>query len=541
MTVIYDPQFNWIQLSNAGNSLYYKGHPDLPLRVFEALESISTDDINKQLEKIDDFSTAIIETPNQIIAWVDHIRSWPLFYTQHGDNFQITNNPRKLTSKEAPDPLSGLEFIMSGYISGKRTLYNDIHCLQPGEFLVWNKTSKSLSLTRYHQYLPDMTDTTQDRSENMKKMGEILDDLTQKMIGRANNRPIWIPLSGGLDSRILLCKLHEHGYKNLHTFTYGPHLNFESRIAKKVAQTLNVPWHFISPSRKEIRNYFTSQERKDFWDNTDGLKAIPSMREFSALMHLRHKKLLPDDAIFVNGQSGDYITGNHIAKEWLKDKEFSGDDLFNVLMNKHYDLWNKLRTEENHKAIQKRMIEILPENWQEAKTKEDWATLEEIWEYDARQICLVANGQKSYDFFGYDWEMPLWEKQLVDFCETLPFEQKFGQALYKEYLQDYNYKGLFPAKEPYIWRWPVLMLWVVPAAQLVGLLKGRKGKDNFYALMRYHGHYSNQFYSHDWDAHHKTYQDARNVMSLNVRQWAIENRDLVPRNLSEALAVDHVD
>ena len=542
---INDPIFKWEKQHQEDAVLFYKGSKKFAVKTQDICTKADIQkNLTAHLKTIDDFSSGLIETKDHIIAWVDHIRSWPLFFTKHNDEFIISNNARLVQKKAGltdTDRNSCLEFAMSGYVSGGITLLKNLTCLQPGEFLIWNKKEKSLTLTRYYQYIPDMTDDTQTREENKKILGTILDDLIKKIIKNANGRPIWIPLSGGLDSRIILCKLHEHGYKNLHTFTYGPRFNFESKIAKQVAKTLNVPWHFISSSKAKIRKYFLSNERKEFWNSTDGLKAIPSMREFSALMALWERNLVTDDAIFINGQSGDYITGNHISQKWMSDKNFVPEDLFQILLTKHYDLWQTLKTPDNIHAIKSRIETMLPKDWKTQSSGIEMATLEEIWEYDARQICLVANGQKSYDYFGYDWEMPLWEKALVDFCETLPLDQKIGQNLYKEYLRDYNYQNLFPEKEPYIWRWPALMLWVVPAAQIIGILRGRKAKDNFYALMRYHGHYSNQFYSFPWSIHKKTYRNARNVMSLNVREWIIENKDIIPSSILQSIETTHVD
>lgn len=526
----------WQEIKQGEVSCFYKGDGAIAQKITD-----NPEDIKAILEGLTDYTSGILETPDQLVAWVDHIRAWPVFYTHKDEQFAVSNNARKIQSGEeldAIDEKSCIEFAMSGYVSGDRTLYKDLKALRPGEFLVWDKSARKLTITRYHQYLPVMEERSNNWAENKKQLGDILDRLTLKMMDKANGRPIWIPLSGGLDSRILLCKLHEHGYKNLHTFTYGPKLNFESKIAKKVAAKLGVPWHFISPSRQKIRGYFESAERHNFWNETDGLKAISSMREFSALMALREKDLLSEDAILVNGQSGDYITGNHIAPLWFEDKKFTPEDLENILLGKHYELWQDLKTHENIDAIKERIDEDLPKDWKNAKTRMEWAALEEIWEYDARQICLVANGQRSYDFFGYDWEMPLWEKELVDFCEHLPLDQKKGQTLYKDYLREYNYQGLFPEKEPYIWRWPVAMLWVVPFAQIIGTIKGQKAKQDFYALMRYHGHYSNQFYSFPWRVHEKTYATARNVMSLNVRQWAIENSGIISKNILKRMKID---
>lgn len=537
MQFINDPKHHWTQQQKTAVTLYFKGDKDFALELLETkLENISG-----TLQENQRFTSGVIETNDNIIAWTDHIRSWPIFYSQKGDKFFISNNARNVKNDanlSSVNDTSCLEFAMAGYVTGKDTLYNDLFCLQPGEYLIWNKNTKKLTITRYYRYTPILTDTTQDWDTNKHTLNELLDTITRNIIERAKGRPIWIPLSGGLDSRIILCKLHEHGYKNLHTFTYGPKFNFESKVAKKVAEKLTIPWVFISPTKSQIRRYFESDIRKYFWRTTDGLKAIASMREFSAIMNLREQSLVPDDAIFINGQSGDYITGGHISHHWTSNKNHEPSDLFTVLINKHYTLWKNINAPNDIEAVTSKIPELLPKDWEKANKPEEWASIEEQWEYDGRQVCLVANGQRIYDFFGYDWEMPLWEKSLVDFCETLPLEQKTGQALYKQYLKEYNYIGLFPETEPNIWRWPVPMLWVLPIAQIIGRVLGKNRKQNFYALMRYHGHYSNQFYSFPWNIHLITYKNARNVMSLNVRQWIIESTDIFSNTIEKKMGID---
>ena len=43
------------------------------------------------------------------------------------------------------------------------------------------------------------------------------------------------------------------------------------------------------------------------------------------------------------------------------------------------------------------------------------ADLYEKWEYEERQIKYVVNGQKTYDFWGVDWFLPLWDSEFVKF------------------------------------------------------------------------------------------------------------------------------
>jgi hypothetical protein len=208
----------------------------------------------------------------------------------------------------------------------------------------------------------------------------------------------------------------------------------------------------------------------------------------------------------------------------LKDT-YTKNNFYNVIIGKHYDLWKQYKTQKNLEFIKNRidifLISIFGRK-RPLKTSIDGAIYEETWEYDGRQICYVVNGQRVYEYFGYNWEMPLWEKEYVDFYQALPFNMKYDQKLYKDYLRNYNYKGLFPEKEPYIWRWPIPMLWVIPMAQIIGLF-GRSAKDKFYAVMRYWGHYANQYAFFDFKYHVKTAHKARNIIALYVPKFLKEN------------------
>ena len=189
---INDPIFKWEKQHQEDAVLFYKGSKKFAVKTQDICKKADIQkNLTAHLKTIDDFSSGLIETKDHIIAWVDHIRSWPLFFTKHNDEFIISNNARLVKEKAGlidTDRNSCLEFAMSGYVSGGITLLKNLACLQPGEFLIWNKKEKSLTLTRYYQYIPDMRDNTQTREENKKTLGIILDDLTKKIIQSANGR-----------------------------------------------------------------------------------------------------------------------------------------------------------------------------------------------------------------------------------------------------------------------------------------------------------------------------------------------------------------
>ena len=532
MILIDDKHTKWGCIKEESLTLHYKNNKFFNKSLLEIIKQSldhegMTDTLSRELSQKIDFTSGICENDTYIISWVDHVRSIPIFYSQIGQSFFVSNNPRTIQKKAGLDKFNKeaeLEFSMAGYVTGRETILEDLNSLQPGEFLVWNKVLRSLSIVRYFQYTPEFPDND-NLETNKKQLSNIIDKIMHKIIKRAKGKTIWVPLSAGLDSRIVLCKLREHGYENIKTFTYGPKYNFEAKYAKRIAKTLDVPWQEIILPDNILKTYFDDEIRKEFWRYADGLKAIPCMREYSAIRYLHDNGLAKSGDIFINGQSGDYITGGHIPTDWCDHTPKSSKEFFKQLINKHYDLWFDLKGEDNLRSIENPIERLLPYDWKSNLTGLDLAKYNEMWEYDGRQVCYVINGQRVYEFFGYDWELPLWDKELVDFYQTIPINQKIGQALYKDYLKEYNYKGLFPSKYPYIWRWPVNMLWVVVFARIIGVIKGRGAKKNFYALMRNKGHYANQYKFFSQNFHRKTYNKCRSIISLYVPVWQSENNE----------------
>lgn len=508
----------WTKLSIEGGALYVAAHESMALVIKSMLDAnLSEDGVRHALKTLEGFYSFVYEDSHRLIAAVDHIRSYPVFYFE--DNF--SNSPYALQDKfglEGADDESAAEFVLSGYVTGSYTLLDDVKTLQPGEtvYLHKDRDGEKPRLSQYYRYLPQSRNS-KSYDDKITALGRNLDQITLDIIDRAAGRPIYVPLSAGLDSRIILCKLHEHGCSNVQTFTYGPKYNFEAKYAKKIAKKLGYSWKQIIPSNKWIRACFKSEARKKFWEYACAFKSIPSMREYSALLYMHENGMIEDDAIFINGQTGDFISGGHIPKSLLDDNA-TMDDLYDAIVAKHYSLWPKIKNDEMLAVVKKRISEMVSG----LNTNTLWSCYE-TWEYEGRQVVLVINGQRIYEYLGYKWEMPLWDKALVDFFEGLPVEDKFGQKLYKDYLKRYNYMGLFPDREPNLWRWPANMLWVLMVAKIVGFVRGKRTKGEFYSYMKYYGHYSNQYSFIDPKVHKATYKDTRSVMSLYVRRWIEEN------------------
>ena len=72
-------------------------------------------------------------------------------------------------------------------------------------------------------------------------------------------------------------------------------------------------------------------------------------------------------------------------------------------------------------------------------------------EYEDRQTKYVINGQKVYEFFGYEWRLPLWDKEYIDFWEKTDVSYKIKQNLYRKVLMEQNWGNIwykFPLNPP---------------------------------------------------------------------------------------------
>ena len=119
-------------------------------------------------------------------------------------------------------------------------MFNNIYQIESGNLFNLNKFDN----LRYFYYAPKFNNESRKKNKNFNDLSNELNDISNKIFSRLkkkyNNKKIFIPLSGGLDSRFVLCKLHEVGTKNIEVFSYGDLKNDESNKAELIAKKLNL-------------------------------------------------------------------------------------------------------------------------------------------------------------------------------------------------------------------------------------------------------------------------------------------------------------
>lgn len=480
-------------------------------------------EIKSILKNVNKNFSCIIKTEQLIYAIVDHCRSIPLFYSVNDSNRKvIISNAAKAIKEEANlnevNRTSALELAMAGYVTGCETLYKNLFQIKAGELLIVNKSG--INKHTYYDYLPD-TIFDANKNELSTKFETILDSVIDDTIKKANGRKVWIPLSAGLDSRLLLCKFVQRKYNEIVTFSYGPNNNDEALAARKIANILGVAWSFICSSRNYMKYFFSSKERLLYWEFSDNLCSIPTFQDYLTLSKLNLEKKLPQNILMVNGQTGDFISGGHIPEKLTQDNA-TIDDLIDCIITKHYSLWSSLKTNKNIKIIKQKILKILSMDQTNNYDSNELIAAYEKWEYHERQSKYVVNGQRNYEFLNLDWALPFWDKRIVEFWRRVPIKYKYNQNLYKYFLDRYNFKQLFSNKNYVVWEWPGLMKVVLPICRIIRLTFGYKARDNFIKAMLYFGMYRDLYAHISYKEYLKYYRDIRNPMSFFAKQWLLE-------------------
>lgn len=455
----------------------------------------------------------IIKTPQYSLAIGDRVQGYTIYYnSKTGEIFT------RIEAIENLDEQSALELATAGYVLGDKTLNGNIKQLQAGELVTIDKTKDTpiIKTHRYYSYQPKPAASEKTEEQWKAGLGTVIDTIMQRAIASCGERPICVPLSGGLDSRLILAKLHEHGVKSLHTFSYGMKGNFEAEMAEKMAAQIGVKWFMVPSNPKSLKTLYESGERKDYEARVHGLSRMPSYVEFEALKTLKEKNLIPQNSVIINGQSGDFISGGHIPACLFEHDNPSEDAMYRYILDKHFSLWKNLKTPEIEAKIKAHIAELLLPNDLKLSAKDNLIRQYESFEWQERQCKMVVNGQKAYDFFGYDWRLPLWDKELMDFYETMPWHLKYQQNLFKSYLKDYNYKDVFAfgSAEPKVWK--PSQYWILCLGRVIGLLKSKEAKDDFYKKMYYYGDQYCQYALFDKALFDNNYKSLRNMMSLAV-------------------------
>lgn len=443
----------WREAAAEGVTLHHKGY--LYGRDFAAVAAAfaacdGRADIARLLHDLDGHFALIAVGPAWTVAAVDRCRTIPLYWCEGPGRVEIGAHAPNLAERcglDDVDAVAARAIAMAGYTIGTDTLYRGLAMLGPGQALFVAADDGPPERLRYHRYEPWAV-TESESPELSRRLAEVTLGILSKMADSADGRTIAVPLSAGLDSRLVAAGLKHIGYPNVKCFAYGLPGNYEAAASRKIAAALGFDWRFVPLTPASQRRHFASAERRAYLAQADSLCSSPFSQDLSALRALLDDGFIPPDAVMANGNSGDFISGLHIlpalrtprADRTPAERE---DTILDAAIGKHFRLWQDLATPENDGAVRDRLRRVLRE---EDLAPDDPACnhgIYEFLEFQDRQSKYVISGQRIYEFLGLDWRLPLWDGAYLDFWQGVPLPAKAGQALYRSMLLEENWGGVW--------------------------------------------------------------------------------------------------
>ena len=445
--------------------------------------SVTPAQIGDWLRGVDGHFAIVAEGPAWTFAAVDWIRSIPLAACRIGGTWTIDAQPERLRlaaglGARDRDPDATIAIAMAGFAIDHAALYRGIVLLAPGELLFIGKDGEG-ARHRYYTYRPWQVRNT-DPAWLEKELAETTLAIMKRTLTSLDGRPLVVPLSAGRDSRLVASAARHLGYENVICFSYGRAGNFEAKAARRIAGKLGYPWHFVPATISGLRGFFAGEDYQRYLSFADCGASVPFVQDMAPLMQLKASGVIPEDAVIINGNSGDFITGNHIVPALQTPAAGLSDEqryrrIVDALIAKHFSLWQFLLTPPNRARI----AELLRQSLGRAgATLGDPRTdhgLFEYAEFQDRQCKYVVTGQRIYEFLGHDWRLPLWDNAYLRFWESVPLEEKINQRLYARVLDKENWGGVWHGIP--VNRKRVRPLWLVPlrlAAKAMHVTRGRK-------------------------------------------------------------------
>ncbi len=516
--VFFQKSNKWFYEKKKNISIYYAGCRKSVLAFIED-NDFSNKTIKKKLSQNNNFFSAIIENNDMVICISDFCRSFPFFYYKNENSFIVSNNARILQTELQLNKLekdSIYECFLSGYVSGKKTLYKNLFQAEVLKFLKFNKSTKKLSENYYYFYHKKIVFNIE-RNDALFKLDKVIDNSINRLIRRANNRTIIIFMSGGLDSRLIISKLVEKGYKKILAYSYGLPGNSDSKIASEVCKKLNVKWEHINISKRDYYDFFNQKNVINYIRFSDGLSTVPNFQDFFPLSKLKFRLKQKKNYLIVNGQSADFNTGGHMPPSLFFNNS-SKKTLINEIISRHFSLWKSHRFD--NKIKKKLTDKILEYELNLKKNDLSLADLYEIWEFEERQVKFIVQGQRIYDYFGFDWHLPLWDGEFTRFWSEMPLKFRKNKSLYIEYLRSWNYMSLFKEYDPKIHAFsgfPYNLFTLILI--LTKMIFGKKKRDNIAGYFDFYSRYGQPYHFFGLKEFLKHRRRIRNPISLYVKKW----------------------
>lgn len=350
----------------------------------------------------------------------------PLYYTQTKSFFAFASEIKALLKIVTPVfNEECISYQAYEFNTGGKTLFKNIHCLLPGEYI---KVDHSLKVTKHIYW--KIWDNLIDVPDNLKKIETKLTDLLVDAIKlRTKNcvHPYGTFISGGIDSALVAC-IVQPDY--IYTCHYPLDGYDELAYAKLVAKKLKKPLVIVRPSLED----FERTRKKIIYH----LDTPCTWTSFSLWMLL--EKAQHDVKIILSGDGADEIfSGYHRYHLLYHDEQIKRLDALkdsHILLERYYGSPVKRYAKvvnrcEDHKN--KKVLRYLERTIQYffSKTKGDYIHAMGMNDFYTTMQELLQFADRLNMAFSIENRSPFLDYRLIQFAFSMPSKYKLRDGTAK--------------------------------------------------------------------------------------------------------------
>lgn len=388
------------------------------------------------VRELNGFWAAVVLASDRLLAAVDRVRSIPLFFAERDGSILIGSDSSWLRGAAGEvdlDPESVEEFYILGYTTGSHTLCASVKQLEAGQRLSAHLSGGTLQVGvldygrwKHDRHWLGSLETLLDRGD------EALAAAFGRLVERAGARQIVVPLSGGRDSRLVATMLRRLQYENVVCYSYGVESNAEATTSQQVAASLGYPWLFVPYTRDLWRSWYSSDQWRAYAEMAGGICVKPHLQDWPAVWRLRQDGLVSNNALYVPGHIVPLGAKSDVLTQVYSPGLPDAGAIINAIYHVHYAL-QRPRGYRRHPSplIRERILAAMGDLDQYT----DSADAYEAWELRQRESKFIINSIRVYEFWGYDWWLPLLDRELMDYWAGVPVAYRQGRKLHHQGVQ----------------------------------------------------------------------------------------------------------
>ena len=376
------------------------------------------------------FSFIYEKKDGTVLIVTDKIGLFPIYYEQKDKDIFIFDDPNNNHSKKLN--YRALErFPFLGSTEKNDTLLENVNVTLPSTVMLIE--NNHITLNKYFHWSKG--------KGNLRFDGVLFKDVITKCIERlirfANGRRIVLPLSGGHDSRLIAYFLHEAGYKNVITFTYGNKNCQDVYSSRKIAEYLGYDWRFVEYKKEILRKYYYSKDYLELSNYLSNAFTIPHIQDWVAIKELLNEGYIKQEDIIVPGHSGDTMCGSTISED-MTNRDFYTPEYYCAIIEKTFYRLNQSK----NKKTRKMLLDGISAPFKGNINSDEFIHHVEDYNLNERHSRVYAHAIKMYEFFNLQWYLPLWDNDFILYWRGVCWQDRINRNKFVDFAFG-EYKELF--------------------------------------------------------------------------------------------------